>query len=88
MSATKVMRVPEKVNIEAAKLAALQGRAPAELVAEAWTEYIENHRDAFARDLEEAARLMRDGTLDGLVTFASRSNADRAADAAAELASS
>lgn len=82
---TKVMRVPENVRQEAATLAALQGRLPAELVGEAWAEYVENHKQAFANDLEQAARLMRDGSVEDVVRFASRSNSARAAVAAADL---
>jgi hypothetical protein len=79
------MRVPENVPQEAATLAALQGRLPAELVGEAWAEYVENHKQSFARDLEEAARLMRDGSVEDVVKFASRSNPARAAAAASAL---
>jgi hypothetical protein len=85
MPATKVMRVPEHVPQEASTLAALQGRPPAELIGEAWAEYVENHKQTFARDLEEAARLIRDGSVEDVVKFASRSNAARGAAAAAAL---
>ena len=82
---TKVMRVPENVPQEAATLAALQGRQPAELVGEAWAEYVHNHQQTFARDLEEAANLMRNGSVEAVVAFATRSNEARADAAAAAL---
>jgi hypothetical protein len=69
---TSIVRVPTDVHTEAKRIAALQGQATGEVIAAAWREYLANHREEFASDLEEAARLMRDGTLDQLAEFASR----------------
>jgi hypothetical protein len=49
------------------------------LVAEAWREYIANHREEFAADLEKTAQLLRDGTLSHLAEFSSRNADARAA---------
>ena len=87
MARTAVVRVPSQVHQEAVQLAALRRQQPSELLAAAWTEYIEAHRDEFAADLEQAARLLRDGSLEELSAFASR-NADARAHAAAERARS
>lgn len=73
------MRVPESVHTEAKRIAALQGVQPGEIIARAWREYVQNHRAEFAADLEEAARRLRDGTLDDLAAFASRNVDERAA---------
>jgi hypothetical protein len=82
---SSVVRVPDKVHNEASRLAAFRGQQPGYLIAEAWQEYLSNHRTEFAADLEEAARLLRDGTLEQLAAFTSRNVDARAAAAAAEL---
>jgi acyl-CoA reductase-like NAD-dependent aldehyde dehydrogenase len=79
---TSVMRVPSDVGLEAKKLAAIQNTQPGELIARAWREYVTNHRDEFVADLEEAARLLRDGSLDDMTAFASRNARARAEEAA------
>lgn len=80
---TRVLRVPEQVHNEATEIAALRRSQPGHLVAEAWREYIANHRNEFAADLEKTAKLLRDGTLDELAAFTSR-NADARAEQAIE----
>lgn len=69
---SSVMRVPDEVRDEAQRLAAMQGKQPGEVIASAWREYIERHREEFAAGLEQAARLLRDGTLEEFAAFASR----------------
>lgn len=78
---TKVLRVPEATHSEATQMAALRGSSAGQLLADAWREYMEHHREEFAGDLEEVARLMRDGTLDQLAEFTSRNAEQRAAGA-------
>jgi hypothetical protein len=82
---TRALRVPEQVHNEATQIAAMRRSQPGVLIAEAWREYLANHRDEFAADLEEAAKLLRDGTLDQLATFASRNVDERAAEAVEHL---
>ncbi len=67
-----VARIPEHVHIESKRLAAIRGQQPAEVLAAAWREYLENHRDEFAAELETAAAALRNGTLDDLVDFLNR----------------
>jgi hypothetical protein len=78
-----VVRVPEHVLLETKRLAVLKGQQPGEMLATAWREYLANHRDEFAADLEETARLLRDGTLDELAAHVSRDADERAAAASA-----
>ncbi len=85
---TRVLRVPEQVHSEATQIAALRHSQPGHLVAEAWREYIANHREEFAADLEKTAQLLRDGTLEQLAKFASRNASARAAQAVERLNSS
>jgi hypothetical protein len=71
---TTTMRVSTEVHQQVNRLAALCGDQPADLIAAAWREYVERHRGDFATDLQRAAGLMRDGTLDELVEFAQDSH--------------
>ncbi|MGA2455322.1 MAG: hypothetical protein ABSG93_17570 [Solirubrobacteraceae bacterium] len=82
---TRVLRVPEQVHTQATQIAALRQSQPGHLVAAAWREYIENHRDEFAADLETTAKLLRDGTLEQLAEFTSRNADARAAEAVERL---
>lgn len=82
---SRVLRVPEQVHNEATQIAKLRHSQPGHLVAEAWREYIANHREEFAADLEKAAKLLRDGTLEKFAEFTSRNADARAADAVERL---
>ena len=73
-----VVRIPDHVHLESKSIAAVRGQQQGELLAEAWREYLASHRDEFADDLEAAATLLRDGTLDDLASFASRNAGERA----------
>ena len=74
-TSTRVVRVPEDTHNEATQIAALRQVQAGEMLADAWREYMENHREEFAKDLEKTAKLLRDGTLEKLAEFTSR-NAD------------
>jgi len=84
-TSTRVLRVPEETHNEATQIAALRGSHAGQLVAEAWREYMENHRKEFAADLEQVAKLLRDGTLEQLAEFTSRNADARAAKAVERL---
>ncbi|MFL5886708.1 MAG: hypothetical protein ACJ77M_16685 [Thermoleophilaceae bacterium] len=80
-----VVRLPEELYESAKRIAALQGRQPSDVLAEAWEQYLSAHREDFANDFEHAAELLRAGDTDGLMKFATRSARARA-EAAAEAA--
>jgi hypothetical protein len=82
---SRVLRVPEQIHDEATQIAKLRHSQPGHLVAEAWREYIANHREEFAADLEKTAQLLRDGTLSQLAEFSSRNADARAAKAVERL---
>ena len=75
---TSPVRVPDDVHSETKQLAAMRGQQQGELLAAAWREYLERHKDQFAADLEQAAELLRDGTPNELAEFASRNASARA----------
>ena len=72
MSATTVTRVPVSTFAEIKSVAALQGRSPAALIADAWREYLANHAAEFAEDFERAAEAIRSGDQEALRAHASR----------------
>lgn len=69
MSTTPI-RIPSEIHEQTMRIAALCGEQPGALLAQAWREFLVNHRQDFAADLEEAAQLMRSGSVDELVAFA------------------
>jgi len=69
MSATTTIRVPVQLQEQVTRVSELVRETPGELLAAAWAEYLERHRDEFAADLERAAELVRDGALGDLVDF-------------------
>jgi hypothetical protein len=66
---TNVIRVPSEVHDQVSRVSELVKQTPGELLAAAWAEYVERHQDDFAADLQRAAELLRNGTLDDLVEF-------------------
>src|SRR3954471_21776623 len=67
---TTVIRIPTEIHEQTTRIAALCGEHPGALLAQAWQEYLVNHREDFADDLEQAANLMRSAPIDALVAFA------------------
>lgn len=85
--ATTPVRIPDDIHSETKQLAAMRGQQQGDLLATAWREYLERHKDQFAADLEQAARILRDGTTSELAEFASRNAPARAKAAAARIRS-
>lgn len=71
---TTVIRIPSDVHEQTTRIAALCGEQPGSLLAQAWREYLVNHREHFAADLEVAAGLMRSAPVEDLVSFAQESH--------------
>lgn len=76
------VRIPEEIDAPIKAIAAMQGRVAGEVLADAWREYIENHREEFAAEFERAAHAVRTGDADAMASLMNRSNAERAAAAA------
>lgn len=77
------VRVPEDLLEDVRRVGALQGRAPGELLADAWRDFVDRHRDEIAADFEQAAALIRSGDSAGLAQHVGRNRRDRAEAAAA-----
>lgn len=69
MSPTTTVRVPVELQEQVTRFSELVPETPGELLTAAWAEYVERHRDDFAADLQQAAELVRNGTLEDLVAF-------------------
>jgi predicted transcriptional regulator len=87
MTPTTTVRISKEISNEIAQIAALMGRTSGELLAEAWKEFLTTHKETFAQDMEEAAKIVRTGTTQDLASFISR-NVEARATAAAEAARS
>jgi predicted DNA-binding protein len=77
-----VVRLPEDLHENVKRIASLQGRQFADVLEEAWAQYLENNREHLAATFEEAAVLLRSGDRASLSEFAGRSRDARAAGAA------
>ncbi len=68
-------------------MASLVGKTPGDLLTAAWKEYLENHRAEFAKELETAAEIVRNGSMEDLASYAGRYNDERAKQASARIRS-
>ena len=82
---SSVIRVPHDVHLSAKQVGALRGQQAGEALAEAWRCYMDENREQIAAELEEAARLLRDGSVEDLAAFTSRNSRARAEAAVAAL---
>ena len=80
--ASTTIRVPTDVQSEISRLAALRGLTAGDLLTQAWREFLANHKEQLASDLEQVAEILRDGTTAELADFLSRDVAERAKAAA------
>jgi hypothetical protein len=78
MASTTTVRISKDVSSEVAQVAALVGQSSGDLLATAWKEFLARHKDAFAKDMEEAAKIIRAGTTKDLAAFISRDVSTRA----------
>jgi len=85
MASTTTVRISKELSSEVAKIAALRGQTSGDLLARAWKEFLARNKDAFAKDMEEAAKIIRTGTTKELAAFLSE-DVDAHAEAAAEQA--
>jgi predicted transcriptional regulator len=85
MASTTTVRISKELSKEVAQIAALRGQTSGDLLAKAWKEFLTKNKDAFAKDMEEAAQIIRTGTTTDLAAFLSQDVAAQA-EAAAEQA--
>lgn len=85
MASTTTVRISKDLSSEVAQIAALRGQTSGDLLAKAWKEFLARNKDAFAKDMEEAAKIIRTGTTKDLAAFLSE-DVGAHAEAAAEQA--
>ncbi|HKI67711.1 MAG TPA: hypothetical protein VJ989_10645 [Solirubrobacterales bacterium] len=85
MASTTTVRISKELSSEVAQIAALRGQTSGDLLAKAWKEFLARNKDVFAKDMEEAAKIIRTGTTQDLAAFLS-SDVDASAELAAEQA--
>jgi hypothetical protein len=85
MTSTTAVRVPDEVLDEVKRIAALTGDTPGNMLAQAWTEFIERHRDELSVQFTEVARMLREGDKNGLASLSKQTRAVRASAAAARV---
>lgn len=78
------VRIPDEIDASIKAIAGLQGRVPGKVLAAAWLEYFEAHREEFVAQFERAAELVRSGDTEGMAAMMNRFNDERAALAAAQ----
>lgn len=78
------IRIPQEIDAPVKAIAAMQGRMGGDVLADAWREYFENHREEFAAEFERAAEVVRAGDTDAMASLMNRFNDERAAAAAAQ----
>jgi hypothetical protein len=84
---TVAVRIDEATLADVKAVAATRGKGtPGEMLAEAWTEFVENHRAEIAADFEHVAELFRRGDREGMLEFARQTRPARAQAAAARAA--
>lgn len=69
MASTVPVRVPADTYAYVKAVGGMTQRSPGTLLAEAWQEYIERHREEFERDFAMIGQLIREGNTEGLVAF-------------------
>jgi len=79
-----VVRVPDEVLAHVQRIAAMQGTVPGEILARAWDEFFENHREEFAAEFAAAAKAVRDNDTAAMASLMKRGNRERAVRAAAQ----
>ena len=82
MATTAPVRIPEEVLAHVQQIAALRGSKAGDLLAQAWEEFLKNHRDEIAESFDEVAALVRAGDTRSLMERSRDSRRIRAAEAA------
>jgi predicted transcriptional regulator len=78
------VRVPDELLEDVRRIGALQGRGPGEMLAQAWQDFVERHREEIAADFEQAAAHIRAGDTTALAAHVGRNRRSRAEAAAAD----
>ena len=83
---TMVVRIDEAVLADVKAAAAMRGKTPGDMLAAAWSEFVERHREAISADFDHVAEMFRTSDREGLLEFARQTRSARAEAAATRAA--
>lgn len=76
---SNVVRIPTETFSQARMVAGVLGETPGDVIARAWADYWEEHREELAGEFDHVASLLRAGDTAALAEYASRNVDERAA---------
>lgn len=80
--AAEPFEIPNDIRAAVRALAAAERSQPAEMLARAWAEFIDRHREIIEAEAAEVAGFLQDQDLEGLIGYANRYVRERAEEAA------
>jgi predicted transcriptional regulator len=80
---TVAVRIPDDIHADVKTVAAMRGKTPGTMLAQAWLEFTERHRDEISADFESVTRMFREGDREGLAELSRQTRRERAEVAAA-----
>jgi len=80
---TVAVRIPDDIHADVKAVAALRGKTPGAMLAQAWLEFTDRHRGQISADFEAVARMFREGDREGLADLSRQTRRERAEAAAA-----
>ncbi len=83
MPESRPVRVPEEIHAPLRAVAALMGKTPGEVLASAFSEYCQIHKEELSTIFGHAQKLISNGDVTGLVDLTADSRRERAERAAA-----
>lgn len=80
---TVAIRIPDDIHADVKAVAAMRGKTPGTMLAQAWLEFTERHRGEISADFDAVARMFREGDREGLAELSRQTRRERAEAAAA-----
>ncbi len=80
---TVAVRIPDDIHGDVKAIAAMRGKTPGAMLAQAWIEFTERHRAEISEEFDAVARMFREGDREGLAELSRQSRRERAEAAAA-----
>lgn len=80
---TVAVRISEDIHADVKAVAAMRGKTPGAMLAQAWLEFTDRHRGEISSDFEAVARMFREGDRAGLAELSRQTRRERAESAAA-----
>ncbi len=75
---TVAVRISEDIHADVKAVAAMRGKTPGAMLAQAWIDFTERHRDELSADFDAVARMFREGDRKGLAELSRQTRRGRA----------